>query len=211
MEEAIKDKQPKTFTDFLRKLFKNILDPIAGWLVRLGLHPNVVTFIGLVGHFAAGLLIVFGKVQLGGLVTLVMAPIDAIDGTMARIRGEPTLFGAFVDSVTDRYSEILLFGSLLVYFGAQDNFTGVILAFLAATGSMMVSYARTKAESLGFDSKIGLLSRVERYLILIPCLLFNIPMVAMWILAIFTHFTALQRIFYVRKNFYKRLKNDTIS
>jgi len=211
VEEAIKDKQPKTFTDFLRKLFKNILDPIAGWLVRLGLHPNVVTFIGLVGHFAAGLLIVFGKVQLGGLVTLVMAPIDAIDGTMARIRGEPTLFGAFVDSVTDRYSEILLFGSLLVYFGAQDNFTGVILAFLAATGSMMVSYARTKAESLGFDSKIGLLSRVERYLILIPCLLFNIPMVAMWILAIFTHFTALQRIFYVRKNFYKRLKNDTIS
>lgn len=110
-----------------------------------------------------------------------------------------------MDSVTDRYSEILLFGSLLIYFGIQENFTGVILAFLAVTGSMMVSYARTKAESLGFDSKIGLLSRVERYLILIPCLIFNIPIVALWVLAIFTHITALQRVFYVRKKFYDRM------
>ncbi len=205
MEEALKEEQPKTFTDYLRKVFKHILDPVAGWLVKIGLHPNVVTVIGLIGHFAAAVLIVFGRVPLGGLVTLIMAPIDAVDGTMARIRGEPTAFGAFVDSVTDRYSEILLFGSLLIYFGIQENFTGVILAFLAVTGSMMVSYARTKAESLGFDSKIGLLSRVERYLILIPCLIFNIPIVALWVLAIFTHITALQRVFYVRKKFYDRM------
>ena len=207
MEETLKEEQPKTFTDFLRKLFKNILDPVAEWLVKLGLHPNVVTVLGLFGHFVAAVLIILGKVPLGGLVTLIMAPIDAIDGTMARIKGEPTAFGAFVDSVTDRYSEILLYGSLLVYLGTQNNYTGVILAFLAVTGSMMVSYARTKAESLGFDSKIGLLSRVERYLILIPCLIFNIPMVALWILAIFTHITALQRVFYVRKKFYQRMNN----
>jgi len=207
VEETLKEEQPKTFTDFLRKLFKNILDPVAEWLVKLGLHPNVVTVLGLFGHFVAAVLIILGKVPLGGLVTLIMAPIDAIDGTMARIKGEPTAFGAFVDSVTDRYSEILLYGSLLVYLGTQNNYTGVILAFLAVTGSMMVSYARTKAESLGFDSKIGLLSRVERYLILIPCLIFNIPMVALWILAIFTHITALQRVFYVRKKFYQRMNN----
>lgn len=82
MEEALKEEQPKTFTDYLRKVFKHILDPVAGWLVKIGLHPNVVTVIGLIGHFAAAVLIVFGRVPLGGLVTLIMAPIDAVDGTM---------------------------------------------------------------------------------------------------------------------------------
>ena len=202
------DKSPRTFTDFLRSAFKNVLEPIARMLNRTGIHPNVVTVLGLAGHVVAAWLVVQGQITWGGVVTLVMAPIDAVDGTMARLRGHASVFGAFVDSVTDRYSEIFIFGGLLVYYAGQNHQTGVILAFLAITGSMMVSYVRTRAESLGFESKIGLLSRVERYLILIPCLIFNIPLVALWILAIFTHVTAIQRIYHVRKNYYLRIRQD---
>jgi CDP-diacylglycerol--glycerol-3-phosphate 3-phosphatidyltransferase len=131
-----------------------------------------------------------------------MAPIDALDGTMARLRNEPTRFGGFVDSVTDRYSELLIFGGLLYHFSVQDSNTGVILAFLAAAGSLMVSYTRARAEALNYDAKIGILTRVERYIVLIPGLVFNFPLIALWILAILTNFTAWQRIWYVRKQAY---------
>lgn len=205
---SLNTKQPGTFTDFLRVAFKNVLEPIARFLNCTGIHPNVVTVIGMVGHVLAAWFVIQGQITLGGIVTLIMAPIDAIDGTMARLRGHASVFGAFVDSVTDRYSETFIFGGLLVYYALQNNPTGVILAFLSITGSMMVSYVRTRAESLGFESKIGLLSRVERYLILIPSLILNVPMTGLWILAIFTHITALQRVFYVRRNYYLKVNQE---
>lgn len=203
MEDSAK-KQPVTFTDFLRVRFKGLLDPIGRFLNHLGLMPNTVTILGLVGNVGAAYLLATGQLTWGGVVVLLMGPIDALDGTMARLRGETTRFGAFVDSVTDRYSELVILLGLLVYYLRADDALFAALVYLAAAGSVLVSYVRARAEALNFDAKVGLLSRVERYLVLVPCLLFRIPAVAVVILAVFTNFTALQRILAVRKQAYEQ-------
>ena len=127
------------------------------------------------------------------------APMDALDGSMARLSGKVSNFGAFLDSVTDRYSEMIIMAGLLVYFIGQSNTTAIYLIFAAAVGSILVSYTKARAESLGYNAKVGILTRVERVIVLDVCLIFNIPIVALWILAILANFTALQRIFFVWK------------
>ncbi len=124
---------------------------------------------------------------------------------MARLRGESSEFGAFVDSVTDRYSELVIFGGLLVYFLRQQEWLGAGLVYLAAAGSVLVSYIRARAQSVGFDTKIGIFSRVERYLVLIPGLVFNQPLIAVAIIALFANITALQRILHVRSQAYAKM------
>lgn len=192
-----------TLTDRLRGLFKWLLDPIGVFLNRLGLTPNMITMLGLAGNVVGAIFIAKGNVFMGGLLVLVMWPIDALDGTMARLRGEPGDFGAFVDSVTDRYSELVIFGGLLYYFAIQADFLASMLVFISASGSVLVSYTRARAEALGYSAKIGTLTRVERYLVLAPGLIFNVPLAAMWIIAILANFTALQRIWFVRNQAHK--------
>jgi CDP-diacylglycerol--glycerol-3-phosphate 3-phosphatidyltransferase len=135
-----------------------------------------------------------------------MGPVDALDGTMARLRGEASDWGAFVDSVTDRYSELVIFGGLLFYYLQQDNWLAVMLAYLAAAGSILVSYTRARAQSLGVETKVGLLTRFERYAILAPGLVFNLTVPALWILAIFANLTAIQRIYDVRRQVHSARK-----
>ena len=197
-------KDPITLTDYLRKKFKNVLDPAGAFLNRLGLMPNTVTVMGLVGNAIGAYFLARGYLTVGGIIVLLMGPIDALDGTMARLRGQPTELGAFVDSVTDRYSELVILGGLLVHFQLTGQSLAVGLTYLAAAGSVLVSYIRARAQAVGYDTKIGLLSRVERFLVLVPCLIFNIPIVAIWILAVLTNVTALQRIWHVRKQYYER-------
>lgn len=204
VERAAK-KDPVTFTDFLRARFKGILEPIAGFLNSLGLMPNTVTLFGLFGVTIGAYFLAVGQVTLGGLIILVMAPVDALDGTMARLRGESSQFGAFVDSVTDRYSELVIFGGLLVLFSQQQDWLGVSLTYLAAAGSVLVSYIRARAQSVGFETKIGIFSRVERFLVLIPCLVFNVPIIAVGAIALFANITALQRILHVRRQAYEKM------
>jgi CDP-diacylglycerol---glycerol-3-phosphate 3-phosphatidyltransferase len=201
--EVVK-KEAMTFTDFLRVRFKGVLDPIASFLNRLGLMPNTVTLLGLLGNTIGAYFLATGNITLGGIIILLMGPVDALDGTMARLRGMSSDFGAFVDSVTDRYSELVIFGGLLFYFLQQQNYLGAGLAYLAAAGSILVSYTRARAQSLHMEAKVGLFSRVERFILLAPCLVFNQPMIALWILAILTNFTAVQRILHVRKQSYER-------
>ena len=185
---------------FLRKTFKGVIDPIAGFLLKIGLTPNMVTYCGLLFSTAVAILIATGYITIAGIVMLVTAPTDVLDGSMARLKGGDTLYGAFIDSVTDRYAELVTLGGLLVYYVVtKPDATGAILAFVAAMGSVLVSYVKARAEALGFSAKMGLLTRVERVIILIPCLIFNIPMVALWILAVLTNVTAIQRFFFVRK------------
>ncbi len=202
MENTVKVEKV-SLTDRLRALFKWLLDPIGAFLNKLGLTPNTMTMLGLGGNVIAAIFIAKGNILVGGLIVLVMWPIDALDGTMARLRGEPSDFGAFVDSVTDRYSELVIFGGLLYYFAMQGDVLASMLVFLSASGSVLVSYTRARAEALGYNAKIGALTRVERYLVLAPGLVFNIPLVAMWIIAILANFTALQRIWFVRSQAHK--------
>ena len=197
--EHVATKEPEIFTDKMRKLFKGMFEPIARFLLKLGVKPNTVTFSGLVGHFVAAYFACRGQMTIAGIILLVMAPVDYLDGMMARLRGESTRFGSFVDSVTDRYSEFVILGGLLIFYVGQQDWIMCLVVYLAATGSVLVSYIRNRAELINYEAKIGVLTRLERYIVLIPGLIFNIPKIAIWILAILSQFTALQRVFYVRQ------------
>jgi CDP-diacylglycerol--glycerol-3-phosphate 3-phosphatidyltransferase len=199
VEESI-EKKPWSLESFLRKTFKNILDPIAGFLLKIGLTPNSITLLGVVLSLGVAVLIGFGYITWAGILIVVAAPMDALDGSMARLKGITSSFGAFLDSVTDRYSEMIILGGLLVYYLQRGNaLLPCLLVFLSAVGSIMVSYTKARAEALGYSAKVGILTRVERVLVLAPCLIFNIPMVALWILAVLGNFTALQRILFVHQ------------
>ncbi len=117
-------------------------------------------------------------------------------------------FGAFVDSVSDRYSELFVYGGLMWYYVEQADSLGSMLVFAAASGSVLVSYVRARAQSLGFETKVGILTRVERVLIIGPSLLFNIPIIGVGIIAFGANFTALQRIFHIRQET-KKSNNKT--
>jgi CDP-diacylglycerol--glycerol-3-phosphate 3-phosphatidyltransferase len=188
-----------TLTDLMRAWFRFVLDPIGGFLNRLGLMPNTVTLVGLAGTLVASILLARGHFLVGGILVFAMGPIDALDGTMARLRGEATEFGAFVDSVTDRYAELLIFGGLLVYFLQQGDILAATLVFAAAAGSVLVSYVKARAEGLHFEAKLGILTRMERYLVMVPSLILGYPKVGLWIIAILANLTAVQRILHVRR------------
>jgi CDP-diacylglycerol--glycerol-3-phosphate 3-phosphatidyltransferase len=197
---------PVTLTDRMRAWFKWIVDPLGKFFLSIGITPNMMTALGLAGNFLGAYFISQGKFMWGGLLVLIMTPIDGLDGTMARLRGDPSDFGAFVDSVSDRYAELAILGGLLYFYGTQGNALGCMLAFLAASGSVLVSYVRARAEGLQFEAKVGLMTRVERYLVLAPLLVLNRPIIALWILAILGHFTALQRIWFVRRQAHLHVK-----
>jgi len=183
----------------MRVVFKGILDPIGAFFNRLGIFPNTMTLLGLAGNVVGAVLIALGYMTIGGIIVLIMGLLDTLDGTMARLRGMPSDFGAFVDSVTDRYSELIIFGGLLYFYSQKGDWLSVIAIYMAAAGSVLVSYVRARAAALGMDTKVGTLSRFERYLVLAPSLILNIPMVGVWIIAILANITALQRILDVRR------------
>lgn len=195
-----------TFTDRLRVWFKWAIDPLALFFNRIGLTPNAMTLLGLAGNFAGAYFVARGHMTTGGLLMLVSTPFDALDGAMARLRGEANDWGAFVDSVTDRYGELAILGGLLYYFvGIGDSLAGIV-TFAAAAGTVLVSYVKARAEALGFEAKVGWLTRAERYIVLAPALVFNRPTIAIWILALFANFTAFQRIYHVRAQARAKLK-----
>ncbi len=195
-ESPNQEKRP-TFTDRLRVRFKKDLDRIGGFLISLGFTPNILTFLGVLGNLAGAVLIAFGYLTAGGLVVLMMGAMDALDGTLARLKGTPSKWGGFIDSVSDRYSELLIFAGLLVYYlGRGDNLMSLLI-FIAAAGSVMVSYIRARALSLGYEAKRGLLTRAERFLILTPTIIIGFPQIGIVIIAIFANFTAFQRIYFV--------------
>lgn len=192
-------KRAKTLTEYMRIWFKGILDPLATFFNRLGIAPNTMTILGLLMNIGAAYLLSQGQMFWGGLLVLIGGPFDALDGTMARLRGEASDFGAFVDSVTDRYSELFILGGLSFYYTQQSDWLMVMVCYAAAAGSVMVSYTKARADSLHFDANIGILTRVERYLVLAPLLLFNLPIIAIWVVAVLANVTALQRIWKVRR------------
>ena len=199
-----------TFADKMRVWFRWYLNPIAGLFNRLGIRPNTVTLFGLMGTIGCAVLIAFGHMTWAGLLLLIMGPVDAMDGALARLRNEASDWGAFVDAVTDRYSELFLFLGFLIYYLSKPDSIGVILAYLAAAGSVLVSYVKARADASKLDANVGLLTRVERYIVLIPGLIFSfltpvLPLIILIIIAVLANFTALQRIMRVRRDAYRRI------
>lgn len=181
-------------TDRVRQWSRGIIDPIARFVSWTGISPNGVTLIGFLLMVMVGLLLSLGHLQLAGLLLIVAALFDAIDGALARIYNRVTRFGAFFDSTMDRYAEAAIFLGMLVYFNRQSANLEIILTYIAIVGSLMVSYTRARGEGLGVSIRGGLLSRLERMAILIIFLLLNQLTLALWILAPLTNLTALQRI-----------------
>jgi CDP-diacylglycerol--glycerol-3-phosphate 3-phosphatidyltransferase len=189
----------RTLTDYLRLWFKWVLDPLGRFFNSLGITPMMMTMLGLIGNTVGAYFLARGELLLGGILVASMTPIDALDGTMARLRGEASDWGAYVDSVTDRYSELIIYGGLLYRFLITGDTLGGMLTFAAAAGSVLVSYVKARAEGLGYEARVGILTRAERYLVLAPALVFNQLYLGLSILAVFANITALQRIWYVRR------------
>lgn len=199
MDESTQREENITLSDALRIRFKDFLDSIGGFLNGLGITPNTLTISGLVGNLIGAYFVAVGSFLVGGLILLSMGGIDALDGTMARLRGEPSDFGAFVDSVTDRYSELVIYAGLLFYAVQDLNLNLAMLVFAATAGSILVSYIRARAQSLGYEAKGGMLTRFERFIILVPSLIFGYPWIGVALIAILANITALQRIVSVRR------------
>jgi CDP-diacylglycerol---glycerol-3-phosphate 3-phosphatidyltransferase len=181
---------------------RNIARQAARIFVRTPITPNMLTLFGLVLNAIVAYLLATGNLVAGGLMLVGASLFDLLDGALAKITNRVSEFGAFLDSVVDRYSEaIVLLGLLLLYYN-KPNLSGlieIVLIYVTLVGSMMISYARARAEGLGFRNEVGLMARPERIVILAVGLLFG-PiglLIALWILALGTQVTAIQRIVHV--------------
>lgn len=169
---------------------------VAAWLKWTGLTPNMLTIIGLLLNVVVAAVLARGELFIGGILVLGAGLFDLLDGAMARVTDHTTPFGAFLDSTLDRYSEAILYGGLLLFLlDTPDAKLGSILTYATICGSLMVSYARARAEGLGYKLQNGLLARPERIIILAAGLILGYPLYALWFLAIFTNITACQRIY----------------
>lgn len=197
-------------TTWLRKTFRGVLEAVARFFNRFGVTPNQLTLAGLILQGAVAVVIALGYLRLAGVLLIFFSIFDAFDGTLARMTGQASRFGAFFDATIDRYAEVLvLFGLLVYYTGQPDATTQTLLIYAAVVGSLLVSYTRAKAESLSIPCKEGILTRAERVVLLVVGLLLGTwkPLAALpdaltvvlWLLAILSNVTAIQRVLAVRK------------
>lgn len=187
------------FSEKVKVTAEPLLLPVVKILAQWRIHPNVVTVLCFLGFLTASFFIAQGKFLLAGIILIIFAPLDAIDGLLARTSNKVTPFGAFLDSTMDRYGEIVIFLSFTYYFIFKGSISGIILSFLGMTGSLMVSYTRARAEGLGLECRVGLLTRFERITLLILSLLLDTAFVYLILISLLTHFTALQRMWHVYK------------
>jgi CDP-diacylglycerol--glycerol-3-phosphate 3-phosphatidyltransferase len=188
-----------TLTQWGRHLTRGIVGPIADRLAKWGISPNLLTVAGLLANMLAALLLARGELIWAGIVLIVLGPLDNLDGALARRLNQTSKTGAFLDSNFDRLSEVALYLGMLWYYQRNGATTEVILIYLAITGSILVSYARARAEALGAECEIGLMTRMERFLVLVAGLFSGYVIVALALLAVLTYFTVLQRIWHTRK------------
>jgi phosphatidylglycerophosphate synthase len=166
--------------------------PLAPFAKRIAIHPNILTIGGFVISAIAAVVIPLSP-RVGGVLILLGGICDMFDGVLARVNGRCTRFGAFLDSLFDRYSDAFIFLSIAWYLAGKGDHTGAFLSIGTMVGALMVSYARARAESLGINSQVGLMERSERILLLILGLLTGWLVPVLWILFVLTHFTVVQR------------------
>ena len=190
-------------SDIGRKLFAAPLSRLVPWIESTGITPNGLTILGFVLTALAAYLLAVGIFFWGGLVLLLAAFFDMMDGHLARATDQTTVFGAFLDSTLDRYSESIVLIGLTYYFASAARPTEVVLLAATIVGSLMVSYTRARAEALNIECKVGLFQRPERVLLLVIGLLIGWLVPVLWVMAIFTNVTALQRILEVYQRTHK--------
>ncbi|NLV74565.1 MAG: CDP-alcohol phosphatidyltransferase family protein [Chloroflexi bacterium] len=203
-------------TNWLRKVTRGIVQPIARVLIRLGASPNLLTILGCLINLAAAVIIALVDLRWGALVLAVAMFFDAFDGAVAREMNRVTAFGGFLDSSLDRVSEFSVLLALAWRCLQSTEPRNALLALVATFGSMMVSYARARAEGIGVRCHVGLLSRVERGILILIGLVSGLVVPMLWILAIGTLLTSAQRMIYVylqssKMSAAKVGKNDNLS
>jgi CDP-diacylglycerol--glycerol-3-phosphate 3-phosphatidyltransferase len=171
-----------------------VLYKIVHALAATGIEPNFLTFLGLVINIVAAYLFAKGRFPAAGGVMILAGLFDMVDGRVARAQGRVTKFGAYFDSVIDRYSDVGLYFGLLIYYASVNRFRYAVLVGVAMAGSVMVSYARARAESLIPECKAGFFERPERIVLLIIGALSNKMAPALWLLAIGPNITVIHRI-----------------
>ena len=170
------------------------IDRLAALLAPTGIPPNVITWSALVANLWAGILFAAGRFAAAGGVMVVAGLCDVVDGPVARRQNRVSLFGGFLDSILDRYADLMLFLGLLVYYVHLNRFRYAVLAGAAMAGAVMVSYAKARAESLVRTAEVGFWERPERLVLMILGALSNRMPVALWILAIGPNITVVHRI-----------------
>lgn len=213
--------------DGLQQGIYRIINPFVRLLIRMGVTPNMVTTIGLLGNLAAAAILSwagimaqadgsphYAMVTLAGAVIIVFSTFDMLDGQVARLGGMVSRFGALYDSVLDRYCELFTLGGIAFYMMMVGYPIGALITFLALVGSIMVSYVRARAEGVGLECKVGFMQRPERVVVTaIGCLACGITgmcvpnsqiaiyilVIAMAVIAVFANITAFARVDVCRK------------
>jgi len=177
-------------------------EPVRSWIDPIGLalyrrfhlRPNHLTLLGLGVSLLAATAFCAGHIRKGGLLLILAGLCDFFDGSLARASGQVSSFGAFLDSVIDRYSDLVVLLAIVVLYAQVPLTRGAIVAMAGLIGSMMVSYTKARAESIGVRCTVGIMERPERMICLIAGALFDLLEPALWVLAVLSNLTALQRI-----------------
>ena len=188
-----------TFTGTIGAVCTRILNGLVRALVFTRIHPNVFTCVGLAINAVGAWMLSRGEFFQAGLVVLLAAVFDLVDGPIARSSGRVTRFGGFLDSVIDRYSDLILLVGMLVYYASVNRFGYIVLTAVAMTGSVMVSYVRARSENEIPKCKVGFLERPERIVLLIIGTLFNRMTAVLWVIAVLSNLTVVHRIVHTWK------------
>src|SRR5713226_9639057 len=185
-----------TYTRAIGVACNKLIRLIVHGLALSKIHPNVLTFLGLVINMAAAALLAVGRFRLAGAVIIGAGLFDMVDGRVARETNRVTRFGGFFDSVLDRYSDLALLVGLLVWYGSINRPFYVVLTAIAMTGSVMVSYTRARAENTIPACKVGFMERPERVVLLIIGALFDRMAPVLWVIAVLSNLTVVHRMIF---------------
>jgi CDP-diacylglycerol--glycerol-3-phosphate 3-phosphatidyltransferase len=196
------------FSNWIGRGGKYLLSKIVWLLSRLRVNPNILTFTGVIISFWAAWEFGYGRFVSGGLVIILAGLFDMLDGEVARVSRTESRFGAFYDSVIDRYSDIIILQGLVVYYARAQRLEYVVLVGVVIMGSVLTSYARARAESLIQTCKVGFMERPERIVLLIIGGLSGRMEAVLWVLAVLGNWTVVNRIYYTWKELPKRKPSD---
>jgi CDP-diacylglycerol--glycerol-3-phosphate 3-phosphatidyltransferase len=185
-----------TITRGIGLFFGRIIQAIVSALALSRVHPNVLTFIGLLINIWAAFLFSYGKFVAAGLVVIGAGLFDMVDGRVARETNRVTRFGGFFDSVLDRYSDLALLVGLLIYYASINRFFYVVLTAIVMTGTVLTSYTRARAENTIPKCKVGFLERPERVVLIIIGALANRMAPVLWVIAVLSNITVISRIIF---------------
>src|SRR5580693_3286835 len=185
-----------TYTRAIGVVFGAAIARIVRWLALSRIHPNVLTFLGLVINIVAAFLFAAGSFRWAGAVIIGAGLFDMVDGRVARETNRVTRFGGFFDSVLDRYSDLALLVGLLIYYASINRFFYVVLTAIVMTGTVLTSYTRARAENTIPKCKVGFLERPERVVLIIIGALTNRMAPVLWVIAMLSNVTVISRMIY---------------